>query len=57
MKIFGQKELPKKYQQSFHKGLKSGSAQLYSDTHCIVVDEILPEGIIQAADQEMTKSG
>ncbi|EEG79105.1 hypothetical protein [Dethiobacter alkaliphilus] len=55
MKIFGQKELPKKYQTSFLKGLKSGAAQVCSDTPCIIVDEAMPEKIVKAADIDLSK--
>ncbi|MBS4031997.1 MAG: hypothetical protein KGZ63_11345 [Clostridiales bacterium] len=55
MKIFGQKELPKKYQKSFLKGLKSGAAQVRSDTPCIVMDEVMPEKIVQASDQDILR--
>jgi hypothetical protein len=41
MKPFGQKELPKKLQESFLTGLKRGTAQVYSKKQCIVVDAVL----------------
>lgn len=56
MKPFGQRDLPKKLQESFLKGLDSGTAQIYSKKPCIVVDAVLPTEVIEAADKELKSS-
>lgn len=55
LKPFGKKELPVELQKSFIRGLKAGTAQVYSEKPCIVVDTDLPGAITRSADRQLKK--
>jgi len=45
----------KEFEKQFLDAVKKGSLDIVSDKPCIVIDETLPDDIVKAADERITR--
>ncbi|MBS4032033.1 MAG: DUF2442 domain-containing protein [Clostridiales bacterium] len=54
---FGSSEIPKELADKFVEAIRTGANDIVSDKPCIVVDCVLPDELIQAADERLRREG